>query len=57
MVDIYINNKKEPIDVNIWSLVKANIYASLIVTGIILGAIVVLLIIFGLMDMAYNFIN
>ncbi len=50
MVKIYFdkeedNDKEKFVDINIWSLVKANILSSLLINAIIIGAILGLIII------------
>lgn len=50
MVKIYFgdeDNKKKYVDVNIWSLVKANILSSLVITGIIFVLVYALGVIFS----------
>jgi hypothetical protein len=44
MVKIYLNDKKKYVNVNIWSLVKANLLSGLIIAGIIYGAMAIIFI-------------
>jgi hypothetical protein len=48
MVKIYLNDKKKYVNVNIWSLVKANLLSGLILAGLIYGAMAVIFIVIAI---------
>ena len=43
--------KEEFIDINIWSLVKAHLLVSLVLTGIIWGAVLIFFFLFGVLTL------
>ena len=56
MVKMYLNDKKKYVNVNIWSLVKANLLSGLIIAGIVYGAMAVIFIIVMLISLIVKLI-